>query len=246
MSGVDLLSDLKGLGLRAPHEALAALLEQGTRLRWSSTETLEQLVILERREREAANLARRAKKATLGTLAPLDRFDWNHPRQLDRALYESLLSMDFLKAGENVLLRGPSGVGKTMLAQNLGLRALERGHTVCFVTLAGCVADLSRQESIPALERRLRRYTSASLLVIDEIGYLPCDGRAADLLFQIVSRRHEKRSTVITTNLSFKQWGTMFPGAACVTALVDRFAQHCHVLDIDADSWRQRSGSRRR
>lgn len=239
---VDVLAMLKELGLRAPRETLGALLEQSTRQRWSAAEMLEHLAALERRERDAANLARRAKAATLGTVAPLDRFDWNHPRHLDRARYEALLSMDFLGQRENVLLRGPSGVGKTMLAQNLGLRALERGHTVRFVTLAACVADLLRQESHPALERRLRRYVAPDLLVVDEIGYLPCEPRAADLLFQIVARRHEHRSTVVTTNLSFKQWGTVFPGAACVTALVDRFVQHCHVLDIDADSWRQRPG----
>jgi DNA replication protein len=78
-------------------------------------------------------------------------------------------------------------------------------------------------------------------LIIDELGYLPCDNRSADLLYNIVSRRHESKSTVITTNLAYKQWGTVFPGAACVVALVDRFVQHCHVIDIDADSWRQKS-----
>jgi IstB-like ATP binding protein len=78
------------------------------------------------------------------------------------------------------------------------------------------------------------------LLVLDELGYLPCDSRSADLLYNIVSRRHERKSTVITTNLAFKQWSTVFPGAACVGALVDRFAQHCHTMDIDADSWRQK------
>jgi DNA replication protein DnaC len=75
---------------------------------------------------------------------------------------------------------------------------------------------------------------------LDELGYLPCDARSGDLLYSIVSRRHEHASTVITTNLAFKDWGTVFPGAACVVALVDRFTQHCHVLDIDGDSWRQR------
>jgi DNA replication protein len=74
-------------------------------------------------------------------------------------------------------------------------------------------------------------------------GYLPCDSRSADLLYNIIGRRHESKSTVITTNLAYKQWGTVFPGAACVVALVDRFAQHCHVIDIDADSWRQKSQS---
>jgi DNA replication protein DnaC len=102
--------------------------------------------------------------------------------------------------------------------------------------------DLGRQhlESIPAIERRLRRYTQPDLLILDELGYFPCDANGADLLFRIVSKRHEARAVVITTNLSYKQWGTVFGDAPCLGALVDRFAEHCHVIDIDADSWRDK------
>ncbi len=104
------------------------------------------------------------------------------------------------------------------------------------------LADLLNQESLPAFERRVRRYTAPDPLVCDDLGYLPCDSRAADMLYNIIGRRHEKRSTIITTNLAFKQWGAVFPGAAYVVALVDRFAQRCHRLAIDADSWRETHG----
>jgi DNA replication protein DnaC len=241
----DLVQQLHRLGLRAAREGIEALLVHAQKSKLSPAQLLEELVAIEQREREARNLARRARVAKLGSPAPLDRFDWNHPRAIDRELYEQLYTLDFLGRGENVLFRGQAGVGKTTLAQNLGLRALERGHTVLFSTLPAALADLLRQESLPATERRLRRYTWPDLLILDELGYVPCDSRAADLFFHIVSRRHEQKSIVLTTNLAFKQWGSVFKDASCLGALVDRFAQHCHVLDIDADSWRQKSSLRR-
>ena len=236
----DILKLLGRIGFRAPRDALDALLNHAHKSRLSPVEFVEQLVAIELHERDARNLARRTRFATLGSFAPLDRFDWNHPRAIDRDLYEQILSLQFLASGDNVLFRGPSGVGKTTLAQNIAQLALEKGFNVRFCTLAAALADLLKRESLPAVERRLRRYLSPDLLILDEIGYLPCDTRSADLFYTIVSRRHEKKSTVVTTNLAFKQWNTVFPGAACVVALVDRFAQHCHVIDIDADSWRQR------
>jgi len=242
----DIVDLLRKIGIRASRDAIESFLVHAAKSKASPAQVTEQLCSLEQRERELRNLARRAKMATLGSPKPLDRFDWNHPRSIDRELYEQLhSSLDFIRRGENILLRGQAGVGKTTLAQNLGLRALERGHTVRFCTLPAALADLLRQESLPATERRLRRYTSPDLLVLDELGYVPCDSRAADLLFHIVSRRHEARAIVITTNLAFKQWGSVFHDASCLGALVDRFAQHCHVIDIDAESWRHKEALKR-
>jgi DNA replication protein DnaC len=189
---------------------LEALLAHATKSSFSPAKTIEALVALELRERDARNLARRTKAATLGAFKTMDQFDWNHPRTIDRDLCEELITLDFIGRGENV---------------------------------PAVLADLLRQESIPATERRLKRYTAPDLLVLDELGYVPCDSRAADLLFNIISRRHEKRSVVITTNLAFKQWGSAFHDASCLGALVDRFAQHCHVIDIEAESWRRNNGS---
>lgn len=241
----DLHPLLGKLGLRLTREALDALLTHAQKSRLSPIQVVEQLCETEQRERDARNLARRTKTATIGGCKPLDQFDWNHARSIDRQLYEELLGLDFLRRGQNILFRGQAGVGKTTLAQCLGMRALERGYTVRFSTVPAALADLLRQESLPATERRLRRYTTPDLLLLDELGYVPCDSRAADLLFHIVSRRHERRSIVITTNLAYKQWASTFHDASCVGALVDRFAQHCHTVDIDADSWRDTHALRR-
>jgi DNA replication protein DnaC len=232
---------LRALGFRASAEALRALLAHATKSKLSPAQLCLELAALEKRERDARNLAARTKSATLGPAKPLDRFDWTHPRAIERELFEELHeTLGFLERGENILFRGQAGVGKSTLAKHLGLAALAKGHSVRFTTLAGALADLLRYDTIPAIERRLRRYTLPDLLIIDELGYVPCNADAADLLFRIISKRHESRAVVITTNLAYKQWGTVFGDAPCLGALVDRFAQHCHVLDIDADSWRDK------
>lgn len=241
----DLAERLRRLGLRVGRDALAAFLAHVHKSRLGPTEVLEQLADLEERARAAVNLARRTRFACLGTYKPMDRFDWSHPEKIDRALVERLIELDFVDRAENILLKGDSGLGKTTIAQNLGMTALAAGYTVRFATLAAVLADLMAQESVPAFDRRIRRYVRPDLLILDELGYLPCDSRSADILYNIISRRHERASTIITTNLAYKQWGAVFPGAACVVALVDRFAQHCHIMDIDAESWRQKSSLKR-
>lgn len=247
MSNDDIADLLFKIGIRAAsRDAILALIAHATKHQNSPAQVCEALASLERREREVRNLARRTKAATLGAFKPIDQFDWDHPDEIDRELYEHLFStLDFIEQAHNVIFRGPSGVGKTTLAQNLGHAALATGRTVRLTTLAAAIADLLKQESTPALERRMRRrYVDPDLLIVDEIGYLPCDRQSADLFYNIISRRHGRRSTIVTTNLAFKQWGTVFPGAACVGALVDRFSHQCHPIDIVAESWRNKEAER--
>jgi DNA replication protein DnaC len=163
MSSDDLTERLRRLGLRVGREALAAFPSHVHKSRVGPTETLEQLADLEERARVAVNLARRTRFACLGSFKTIDRFDWAHPEKIDRTLVERLVELDFVDGGENVLLKGGSGLGKTMIAQNLAQAALAAGFTVRFPTLAAALADLLGQESMPAFdETRKRRTVSLS------------------------------------------------------------------------------------
>ena len=151
-----------------------------------------------------------------------------------------ILTLDFLDRGDNVVLVGAHGLGKTMLAKNIAHQAVLAGHSALFTTAADLLLDLNGQETARALERRLRHYTRPALLVCDEVGYLGYDARAADLIFQLVSRRYEHRSLLITTNLPFKRWDTVFPNASCAVALIDRLTHHAEILRIEGRSYRRR------
>lgn len=237
----NIVDTMHALGFRASEEQLRALLTNLSKESASPMQVCEALCRLERHEREARNLASRAKKARIGEVKPAADYDWAYPNEANEDAYQDLLTLGFVERKQNLLFRGPAGVGKTMLAKNLGIKALEAGMTVVFTNLSSALADLLRQESLPAVERRLRRYTSVGLLICDELGYQPIDPRAVDLLFQIISRRHESHaSTIITTNLSFKDWANVFPGAACLVPLVDRFTENLIVFDIHGASYRQR------
>jgi len=224
MNPPDIVDLLRGIGIRLDDDALRALLDEMNQQQLSPTQACMRLVEVEASERARRNLARRAHAAALGSMKMMDAFDWAWPKSIDRAAVQTLLTVAFVNDKQNVLLRGPSGLGKTTIAKNLGHIALQAGRQVRFSTIAQMLSDLGKQEGALAMERRMRRYTRPHVLVLDELGYVPHGARGADFLFNVISQRHEQGSTVITTNLAWKMWGEVFDGAASVNAAVDRFA----------------------
>lgn len=206
---------------------------------------LPTLVAYEEDERRRRSLERRLRFARLGAFKPMADFDWQWPTKIDRAAIEELSTLDFLDERANVVLVGPNGIGKTMIAQHLAHRALLGGATVRFTTASAMLNDLAAQDSASALNRRLRHYSRPQLLAIDELGYLSYDSRLADLLFEVVTRRYNERSTLITTNKTFAEWQTVFPNAACVVTLVDRLIHKAEILTIEGNSYRLKEAQER-
>ena len=196
-------------------------------------------------ERGRRSLERRVRDAHIGRFKPLADFDWSWPEQIDRAAVEDLMTLQFLTEASNVVLVGPNGVGKTMCACNLGYQAILAGHTALFVTAGQLLGDLAALDSDSTLRRRLRHYAAPDILLIDEVGYLSYSNRHADLLFELVSRRYQHKSTVITTNRAFAEWGEVFPNAACVVSLVDRLMHRAEVVRIEGNSYRAKEAEER-
>lgn len=241
MTTTPLADLLTALGLRATAAQLNDLIALATKHRWSPTQLLEHVAQLEHDDRARRGLERRLTRSRLGRFKPMADYDWTWPTTIDRDAVEAALRLDFLAATRNVVLVAPQGLGKTMIAQNIAHQAVLAGHSVLFTTASQLLLDLAAQDSARGLDRRLRHYgTRTTLLVIDEIGYLSYDNRNADLLFQIVSRRHEKKSLILTTNLAFSDWPTVFPNATSAVALIDRVVHHADILRIEGESWRAR------
>ena len=196
-------------------------------------------------ERSRRSLERRLRAAHIGRFKPLADFDWAWPRSIDRGAVEELMTLEFLGEASNVVLVGPNGVGKTMCACNLGYQAVLAGHTALFVTAGALLGELAALDSDSALRRKLRQYAAPDLLLIDEVGYLSYSNRHADLLFELVSRRYQHKSTVVTTNRAFAEWGEVFPNAACVVSLIDRLMHRAEVVRIEGDSYRAKEARER-
>lgn len=208
--------------------------------RFGPPEIIETIVKNETEERNRRSINARLSKAKIGKFKAMTDFDWSWPKSIPRDRIEGLFKLEFIAEPLNVILVSTAGLGKTMIAKNLAYEAAIKGHDVLFVEASEMISDLQQQDSPSGFKRRLARYTKPSLLVIDELGYLSFCAQAADLLFQVVNRRHERNSTVITTNKVFKEWGEVFPGASCVVAMVDRLTHHASIISIDGDSYRRK------
>ena len=241
-----LAEHLTGLGLHHTAAHLDDVLALATKRRWSSTQLLEHLVETEHQERTRRRLECRLARSRLGRFTPLSDFDWAWPKRIDRPAIETVLRLDFLADAHNVVLVAAQGLGKTMIAQNIAHAAVLAGTHVLFTTAAQLLLDLGGQESTRALARRLNYYATRGLLVIDEVGYLSYDARAADLPFQVITRRYERRSVVLTTNLPFSDWPSIFPNAGSAIALIDRLVHHAEIITIEGESYRRRVAEAKR
>lgn len=199
---------------------------------------LVKLLEFEELERHRRLLEKRISATRIRDLEPVSGFDWSWPEEIDKALITELMTFEFLKQKTNIVFLGSSGLGKTMLAQNLVHEAARKGHHAMFIEAVDLLGQLLSEDSRTGLDRLLRKYAKPALLAIDEVGYLSYDSRHADLLLRVIHMRHKMGSTAITTNRPFSEWIEMFPNAASVTALVDRLTENCEVIQIKGNSYR--------
>ena len=180
------------------------------------------------------------RSSRLPAVKTIDEFDFAFQPSVKREQIESLAELGFLERKENVVLLGPPGVGKTHLAISLAIAAAQYGRRVYYSTLADLISSLEEAQAAGYFKRRLSVLTHPSLLVVDEIGYIPVSQTGAMLFFQLMSRRYERASTVLTSNKGFDEWGTVLGDEVMAAALIDRIVHHCHIVNIRGNSYRMR------
>lgn len=229
---------LRKLRLLKSGERLEALLQDAAARELPYAEFLEQVLGEEVAAKTSKNIAMRTAMARFPFVKPLETFDFAYQPSVDKKQLTQLASCHFIEHGDNVIVLGPPGVGKTHLAVSLGLKAIEAGYRVLFTTAAHLIAVLTKAHGEGRLDEKLKVYTTPRLLIIDEIGYLPIDRLGANLFFQLISRRYERGPMILTSNQSFGAWGEVFGDRIIATAILDRLLHHAVTLNIRGNSYR--------
>jgi DNA replication protein DnaC len=232
-----MLADLKMPGSL---EAVDSILSEVDGGRVLATEAISRLLSAQITLRNNRRLQTAMRSSRLPAVKTLESFEFSFQPSIKREQIESLHELGFLERKENVVLLGPPGVGKTHLAVSLAIAAAQRGRRVYYSTLIDLINSLEDAQAAGQLRRRLAVLTHPSLLIVDEIGYLPINHAGAVLFFQLMNRRYEKASTVLTSNKGFEEWGEVLGDEVMAAALIDRVLHHCHLVNIRGNSYRMR------
>lgn len=231
---------LQRLRLFKSRERLEAVLQDASAREVSYADFLDQVLTEEVTAKTAKHVTMRTSLARFPFVKGLETFEFGYQPSLDRKQIETLATCRFVEHGENVVLLGPPGVGKTHLAVGLGLKAIAHGYRVLFTTAAAMLTTLSRAHAEGRLDDKLKVFTVPRVLIIDEIGYLPIDSQGANLFFQLISRRYERGPMILTSNQTFGSWGEVFGDRVIASAILDRVLHHSITVNIKGDSYRLR------
>ena len=224
--------------IREHYETLSA---EAAQKNWAHVEFLGRLLEGETHQRMDRATERRIQAAHFPVIKTLEQFDWSWPKTINRPQVQNLFRLQFIEQKANVVFLGGVGLGKSHLAVALGYQACLQGHRTLFTSAADIINTLSAAQAAHRLKTELRRYLGPTLLLIDELGFMPIDKHGADLLFQVISQRYEQGAIVLTTNKAFKTWLTIFNNDATVTsAILDRLLHHAETVTIEGKSYRMK------
>ncbi len=233
--------DLKYLKLPFMREHYETIAAKATEKHWPHVDYLEKLAHGEAALRRDRAIERRIRMARFAVIKTLDAFNWSWPKKINRLQVKNLFRLGFIRDKSNVIFLGGVGLGKTHLASALGYAACLKGHSVLFATAVDVINTLAAAQAAGRMKQELKKYTRPSLLILDELGFLPIDKAGADLLFQVISLRYEQGALVITSNRAYKDWPEIFNNDSTLTsAILDRLLHHAETVLIEGKSYRMK------